>query len=133
MADEKKPKFKLPKTMGACADRLFEVKNLRLAQQKLADALKEEETFLSEHIIATLPKSEASGVAGKVARVTVVEKIVPQVENWDLVYQHIKKTGSFELLQRRLSNEAVQERWEANKKIPGVKSFHNKVVSINKV
>lgn len=128
-----KPKFKFPPKMGACADRLYELREARLAKQKEADAIEAEEKALKEHIIQTLPKSESSGVAGKVARVTVVSKDVPRVEDWDKLYKYVKKTGAFELLQRRLSDAAVQERWEAGKEIPGVGTFGVVTVSINKV
>jgi hypothetical protein len=126
-----KPKYKWPKSMGVCADKLYDLRQKRLAQQKIVDELEAEEKALKEHIINTLPKSETSGVA--VARVTITSKDVPQVENWDLFYKHVKKTGEFELMQRRLSDSAINERWEQGKKIPGVKSFTVVSVSLNKV
>ena len=128
-----KPKFKFPKTMGACADRLYQLRQKRLEMQKEVDKIAAEEAALKEHIINTLPKSEASGVAGKLARVTVVTKEVPQVEDWDAFYKYVKKTGQFDLLQRRVSDGAIKERWEAGKEIPGIKHFQAVTVSINKV
>lgn len=126
-------KYKFPKAMGACADRLYELRNKRLAMQKEVDAVAAEESALKEHIINTLPKSEASGVAGKLARVTVVTKQVPQVEDYDKFYAYVKKTNSFDLLQKRLADSAIKERWEAGKEVPGVKAFNAVSVSINKV
>lgn len=133
MTTETKPKFKFPKAMGACADRLYELRNKRLEEQKVVDAIEAEEKALKEHIIQNLPKSEASGVAGKLARVTVVTKEVPQVEDWDTFYKYVKKTGQFDLMQRRLTDAAIKERWENGKEIPGVKHFQAVSVSINKV
>lgn len=126
-------KYKFPKAMGACADRLFELRNKRLAMQKEVDAVAAEESAIKEHIINTLPKSEASGVAGKLARVTVVTKQIPQVKDYDKFYAYVKKTNSFDLLQKRLSDAAIKERWEAGKVIPGVESFNAVSVSINKI
>ena len=99
--------FKIPKTLGACADALYKVRQERLNLQKMVDALSEQETALKDHIINTLPKSEASGVAGKTARVSVVTKEVPQVEDWDALYKHVVKTKHFELLQRRVSDAVI--------------------------
>ncbi len=124
--------FKIPKKIGACADKLFEIKNKRLEKQKEVDVLKAEESALKEYIINTLPKSEASGVAGKVARVTVVKKVVPQIDDWDKFYKHVKKTGHFDLMQRRLSAGAIAERWDAGKEVPGVDHFNTVTVSIKK-
>jgi hypothetical protein len=126
-------KYKFPKAMGACADRLFELREKRLEEQKKVDAIEAEEKAIKEHIIQNLPKSEASGVAGKVARVTVITKQVPQVKDWDMFYKHVKKTGEFELLQRRLTDTAIRERWDAGKQVPGVESFNAVTLSINKV
>lgn len=125
--------MKFPKTMGACADKLYELRNRRLLEQKKVDAIAAEETALKEHIIQTLPKSEASGIAGKLARVTVVTKEVPQVEDWDLFYKHIKKTGSFDLMQRGLAAAAIKARWEDGKEVPGVKHFNVVSISMGKV
>lgn len=126
-------KYKFPKALGACADKLYQLREARLAKQKEAEAIEAEEKALKEHLINTLPKSEANGVAGKVARVTVVTKPVPQVKDWEKFYAHVKKTGQFELMQRRLSDTAIKERWEAGKSVPGVESFNVVTVSINKV
>ncbi len=126
-------KYKFPKALGACADKLFELRNKRLAEQKKVDEIAAEETALKNHIIENLPKSEASGVAGKLARVTVVTKQVPQVKDWDAFYKYVKKTGSFDLMQKRLTDAAIKERWEAGKEVPGVEHFNTVSVSINKV
>jgi len=126
-------KYKFPKALGACADKLFELRNKRLAEQKKVDEIAAEESALKNHIIENLPKSEASGVAGKLARVTVVTKQIPQVKDWDAFYKYIKKTGSFDLMQKRLTDAAIKERWEAGKEVPGVEHFNAVSVSINKV
>jgi hypothetical protein len=128
-----KPKFKFPKTMGACADRLYELRQKRLEMQKEVGKIEAEEKALKEHIIQNLPKSEASGIAGKLARVTVITKVVPQVKDWDAFYKYVKKTGQFDLMQRRINDGAIKERWEAGKEIPGVEHFNAVSVSINKV
>lgn len=133
MSEVEKPKYKFPKAMGACADRLYQLRQKRLEMQKEVDKVAAEESALKEHIINTLPKSEASGVAGKLARATVVTKEVPQVEDWDAFYKYVKKTGQFDLMQRRLTDAAIKERWEHGKEIPGVKHFQAVTVSINKV
>lgn len=125
--------FKLPKTIGACADRLYQLREQRLAQQKTVDLLAEEETVLREHLINTLPADEASGVSGKVARVTVVKKEVPDVKDWPKFYAHIKKTGDFALLGKSLGREHVKELLADKQKIPGLGSVSVKTVSLNKL
>jgi hypothetical protein len=55
------------------------------------------------------------------------------VEDWPKLYAHIKKTGEFELMQRRLGETAVKERWDADKQVPGVGRFTAKKVSCTRV
>jgi hypothetical protein len=126
-------KFVLPKSTAACADLLYLTRIDRLALAKVVEELEKRETALKEHLISTLPVSQATGVAGKVARVTIVPKEIPQANDWGKLYAYIKKQDAFDLLQRRLSNGAVEERWENGIEIPGVEKFNTKTVSINKV
>ena len=42
---ETKPKFKFPKQMGACADKLYELRQKRLEQQKVVDAIEALSSF----------------------------------------------------------------------------------------
>jgi hypothetical protein len=128
----KAPKLKIPKSLGACADKLFELKQDRLALEKVVDAMKANETALTDHIINNLPKGD-TGACGKHHKAVVVTEDIPRAEDWDKVYAYIKKHNAFELLQRRLNSAAVKERLEDGKKVPGVGSFTAVKVSLTKV
>lgn len=129
----RKQAFRVPKSVAVCADKLYELRRQRQDLQKEVDAMIENEKLLKDYIIRTLPKSQASGAAGKVARVTVEQKETPRCDDWDAFYKHVKRTGDFDLMQRRLSNSAVEERWDNGKKIPGLSKFKYKSVSLNKI
>lgn len=122
----------LPKTLGGCADKLFRTRAKRLDVQKQVDKLRAEEAELKEHLINNLPKDRATGVQGKLCQVSIVTKQRPKVEDWDRLYKYIKRTGNFDLLQRRLSDPAIRERWEDGKEVPGVDTFTVVDVSIRK-
>lgn len=123
----------MPRTTAEKADLRYNIKEQRLALQKRVDELQKMETDLNEWFIANLPKSEASGIAGKLARIQLGAKHIPRVVDWDKFYAHVKKTGNFDLMQRRLSEGAVQERWENKKDVPGVESFTVVTVSCTKL
>lgn len=125
--------FKFPKEMGKCADMLYALREKRLAGQKVVDAVETEEKALKEYIVNNLPKSAASGVLGAVAKVSVTTKMVPQVKDWTLFYAYVKKTNGFDLLNRALNKSAVEARYEAGKKVPGVKDFSAVSVSCTKI
>lgn len=125
--------FKLPRTVAACADRLYACREERAKAQRVVDALEKEEKALKEHLIQMLPKGEASGTMGKVAKAYVYSKPIYQAQDWPKVWAYVKKHDAWELLQKRLSTEAVAERFEAKKKIPGIGVFNVVSVSCTKL
>lgn len=134
----KPAEFKPPKTLAACADQLYNTQQQRYALQKQVEELSKQETILREHLINNLPKSDATGVAGKVARATVKSRDVYVVKDWDKLYGYItlnakKNPGVWSLLQRRLGEGAAAEIISAGKKLPGVEAGTVPVISLNKV
>lgn len=127
------PKFKVPKTLGACADLLMELRTKKSAAQKVVDDYAEQITEIQNYLIENLPKSDATGAVGKVAKALVKVTQEPSVEDWESFYAHVAKTKSWDLLQRRLASPAVKERWEAGKKVPGVGVFPVVKVSVTKI
>lgn len=134
MATKKQRTFRFPKSMGLCADKYYLLKQKRLAAQKEVNKLVEEEKALKNHIIENLPKSKASGVAGKVARATVVTKEEPVVNNQDAFRKYLNRTKRFDLAQNlRPAAPAIRDMWDEGKEIPGIESFIVVTVSLNKL
>lgn len=131
MAIFKKPA--IPDKLGRIIDLLYKTRYKRLDENKRIEAMKSFETELKDYLINILPKSEASGVAGKLARAQVTSKKVPQVTDWEAFFAHVAKTKSWDLLIRRVNDSAVVERWEAGKEIPGVGAFTLTNVSVTKL
>lgn len=128
------PKAKLPKTkLGSLVDDLRDLREMRLAMSKVADALKEEETRITEHFIEVMDANDEGGAVGKRFKAVVVRDTKPVAGDWDALYEHIRKTKSFDLLNRAVNVAAVKERWENGKTIPGIDSFQFKKLSITKV
>jgi hypothetical protein len=127
---------KLPKSMGACADLLFDVRSRRLETDKLAAELKAQEELIKNHIIDNLDKRDETGAAGKHHRVQVVRKRKYRCDPtmWDKFYAWVAKNRRFDLLQKRLSDVAVKELVEeGKKKVPGIEPFDYVDVSLTKV
>lgn len=121
-----------PKSFGACADLLFDLKTERLALQKSVDEVKGREYALTEHIIANLSKSD-TGAKGLHYQVSVVTQRVPRVVDWDAFYEFVRKKKLFHLLQKRLSEPAIDELWEGGKEVPGVEANQIVKLSLTKV
>lgn len=129
-----KKEFKLPKTPAACADLLYKTREQRLKLQKEAEELESLEKAIKEFLIDTLPKSDAAGITGKLVRVTIVPKSMPQVKDWDEFWKFVKsKKGGMHFMQKRISTQAIEELLDSGIEVPGVEVFNYKSVSLNKV
>lgn len=131
-ADAPPKPIKLPKGDGAKADLLYQTRAARYKLQHEVAKLEATEGAIEDYFINSLSK-DSTGVAGKLGRVQIQLKTIPVVEDWPKFYAHVKKTGNFELLQRRLSDGAVKERWENKKDVPGVSKLNIKKVSCTQV
>ncbi len=115
--------FKIPKTLAACGDMLYKLREKRIEIEHAAAEIAKDEAKLRDHIINNLPKQDATGIRGKVAQITIQTKTKPTVKDWTAVWAYVKKNNAFDLLQRRLNETAVAARWEENREIPGVDKF----------
>jgi hypothetical protein len=125
--------IKIPKTLGACADRLFELKDMKRDAKAKIDAIEAEVSAIKAYIITTLPKSESTGVAGKNARVSVVTKEIAKMRDWDLFWSKFDKKKDTDMLTKAINQTAIQARWDAGKTVAGVEKFTAVTVSLNKV
>jgi hypothetical protein len=124
---------KVPKTLAEAADMYSRVREARLALQKASEPYQQFELELREHIIDNLPKSKAGGIAGKLVRVEIVKKEVPQVKDEKKFEAYARKKGNEDLMVTRPNTKAIGERWDAGKKIPGVEPFVVVSLSMHKL
>ncbi len=145
MAAKPKP-FVPPKNLATCGDLLYATRQERLVVQKDVELYKERESILKEKLIRELPKGDASGVAGKLARVSISTDKVPSLKDWDKLCRWVlaqsaahkrKKTGlelePFAVFTRALSNEFIKDHWDKGIEVNGVEPFTVVKVSVNKI
>jgi len=138
--EEKGPKMpKLPKSLGACVDLYHEARQERLRLEKVAEAQQKVETFIYDHIIANIPKGD-NGAVGKHFQAVRYNEDRYSIDDDQQFYDFVKKTGSFDLLNRAINQKAVRERLEDPKFIkrypkgvPGTKKFVAVKLSVTKV
>lgn len=131
MAKAKKP---LPKTLGACADELYRLKNEEKPKlQKQLDALDARRKELEAHLVDQLDASDATGVRGQLVNASIVTERLHTAKDWPAIWKYIGRTKQWQLLQRRLNSKAINELEEAGKKVPGTEPFNKKKVSLTKV
>lgn len=123
----------MPESIGRCADLYHDVRDLRLSMEKEVEAVKAFENAVKTNIIDNLSKSDDTGAAGLRYRAQIVTKRKPQAADWPAIQAYIIQNHAFDLLQRRLSDKAVVDRWEAGEIVPGVEAVNTVDVSITKV
>jgi NADPH-dependent 7-cyano-7-deazaguanine reductase QueF len=123
---------KLPGTIGAAADMIYELRAKRLDKAKEVEAIKKDEQDLEEHIIALLESQNLKSGRGKVATVTISQKDTPALLDYEKFAKYLKKTGNVHLLQKRLATTAIKEMMDDGQKIPGVELLPIKDLSITK-
>lgn len=119
---------------GEIVDLLYQTKRERLEIQKKVTDFEAKEKEIKAWLINNLPKSEASGVAGKLARVSLVTKQEPTVTDERKLRRYLNKTRRFELAYKlRPAAPAIREAWEEGEEIPGIGAFTVVTVSLNKL
>lgn len=131
-------RFKLggpnPESLGGMTDLYAEVRDLRLAMQKATDEVKARETELYKMILAALSESPDTGAAGARYRVQMVKKTFTNAKDWPALHAFIQQHGLFELLQKRLSDKAVQDLFDQYGQLPpGVEQTEVDSLSFSKI
>ena len=124
--------FAMPKTLAGCVDQMYKIRETRLELQRSVDALAAFERQLETRLVDELPADDATGAIGKLAEGRVTVSTIATVEDWPAFYSHIKRTDSFDLLNKAINQSSVRERWDAGKAIPGTGKFIKKKMSITK-
>lgn len=67
-----------------------------------------------------------------VATATLTEVVLPQVRDWDAVYEYILRTDSMHLLQKRPAAAAFRELIDAGESVPGIDPYTKRSISLRK-
>ena len=126
-------KFKVPKSLPACADLLKELRDKRYALQHEVDAIKAQEKEVEDHLVESLSKAESAGIAGKHALAKVNVSVKPLLEDFGALWEYARKKNLPELFQRRVNETAVKERWEEGIEVPGVGAFRAVKITLSAI
>lgn len=94
---------------------------IRLLQQE-EKALKVHQNDLESEIMWKMEEQGLDQIANDKCTISKKKEIVPTVEDWDVLHQHIIETNRFELLQKRMSATAYRELLQMELSVPGVKT-----------
>lgn len=85
-------------------------------------------------LLKVLDKEQTPTAAGKLARASVEESVVPQVEDWEKYWAFIRRHNAFELLQKRPAEAAWREHAARRREgtVPGTVPYVKRRVKISK-
>lgn len=118
--------------MSALADHYATARILRLAEQKKVDTLQEVENRLKSQLMEAMKESKTSSVGGQKALVTHRVKPKAVAKDWSLIHKYIKENDAFDIMEARLSTNAILERLENQDHVPGMEWFDVDTLSVAK-
>ena len=110
------------RTMDELLTALTKIRAELKTLQTEAKGLKGQKMDLEARIAYTLEQQGIDRVGNDGCTVSIKKEVVPTVEDWDQVYQHLIQTKQFELLQKRMSATAFRELLQMGMNVPGVKA-----------
>lgn len=119
--------------MGILADLFKDYETQRLALDKESAKVKELEVLAKETLIAQMLHQQVSAVGGSKFTATIKRKEKPHAKDWPAIWNYMRDNNDFSLVQKRLSEAAVAEHWEAGEEVPGVEKFPVYTLSMSKV
>ena len=121
-----------PDNLGDSIDKYYQLRAQRLNLEKEVKERKRTERAYMEHIIASLKAANMANGGGGVANASIKEVEMPTPKNWQAIWDFVKTNDAWDILQKRLSGKAVQERWDQEIVIPGIETFTKVSLSLTK-
>ena len=110
------------KNLNTLLDELASIRGEIKSLQEQEKVLKLRQNDLDSEIIRKMEDQGLDQIANDVCTVSKKIDVLPTVEDWDVVQQHILDTKQFELLQKRMSATAWRELLQMGQAVPGVKA-----------
>ena len=116
--------------LGTAIDDLYLLRQQKAELDKQKKDLQCQIDEAEEKVTQLLNDSGVTLSRGETATASITEMAMPQVEDWDLFYEHILESGDFHLLERRPASRPYRELLEAGIEIPGLRTFTKRSLSI---
>jgi len=117
------------------SDIILKLVENRDEKRRINDRLKElneEWRALEMEFLVRLDEQGQLKASTKDGTASITEVVVPQVMDWDKVYEHIRDTGDFYLLQKRPAAAAFRELQESGIDVPGMEPYTKRSISLRK-
>lgn len=128
MSEESSPQVPTSDIIAQMVEVRDEKRRIRERETELTDKWKSLEMELLVRLDeqGMLKASTGEGTA------SITETVLPNVSDWEAVYEHIQKTGDFYLLQKRPAAAAFREITTSGEVIPGMDVYTKRSISLRK-
>lgn len=106
--------------IGRLIDELHKLREQQRALTKKEKALNEKEHAKESELLGALSRAKLDGAKGKRATASVHSLLTCKVEEWPRLTAWMKRTGHFEILQKRVSTTTYKEMLDAKVRVPGI-------------
>lgn len=121
-----------PLTTGDIMTKLGEIRDERRRIGEREKELIEAWRKFEAELISRFDEQGMKKATSDIGTATITEAVVPQIIDWDAVYEHIGSTGDFYLLQKRPAAAAFRELHSAGIEVPGMEPFTKRTISLRK-
>ena len=128
MSEESSP----PVPTSAIIAQMDGVRDERRRIRERDQELTEKWRALEMELIIRLDEQGMLKASTKEGTASITETIVPQVTDWDAVYDYIRETGDFYLLQKRPAAAAFRELHSSGQTVPGLEPYTKRSISLRK-
>lgn len=106
--------------LAELADTYYDTRNKRLTLEREARVLKSREDSLMKEVLHVMTVDGVPDIEGSIAVLHHVKKTKHIANDWELIHKYIYEENAIDLVQRRLTDSAVNLRLEDGITIPGI-------------
>ena len=113
-------------------DTMVQVRDNKRELEEKIKTLNKTLSGLQERFITNAKAAGTEYARGTLGSATIVETVVPTIDDWDQVAEYIKEHDALYLLHRRVSSVAWKELQDMGETVPGIEPYTKVTVSLRK-
>lgn len=113
-------------------DAMYKKRSEKEIAAKTVKELNDEFKAMEAELINRLANTGMKTAGTTLAKVSLSEEVVPQVEDWEKVHRYVKDKDAWHLLKRSLNAAPFREMLQADEELPGVVPFTRRKLSLTK-
>ena len=124
--DQLKLKLRIIKRpVGASIDAMFDLREKKRELDEQVKAVGAEIEVYTQALLESMKTQGLTSGRGDKASASITSTVCANIQDWDALTAFVKKTGNFQLFQRRVSDPAFRELLAKKGVVPGLDEYNN--------